>query len=78
VLVDQIAAGDVPKGPFKTGTVTAFSGGLITATIDGATVENIHRLAEAYASPANGHNVLIAVVRHTTGAVQYVALGVIT
>lgn len=60
-----------------TGVVTAYSGGLITATVDGGPVTGIRRIPGSYPSPTAGDVVLLAVVR-STSSVQYVALGVIT
>lgn len=57
-----------------TGVVTAYTGGLITATVDGGPVPNIRRVTTSYPTPAVGHVVLLAVVRGTR-AVQYVAIG---
>jgi len=72
------AADRARRAPWcKVGVVTAFSGGVITATIDGASVTDIHRVAIAYPTPTNGDVALFAVIRGTS-AVQYVAVGVIT
>jgi hypothetical protein len=79
VLVDAIALGDAGESrAHKTGEVTAFSGGLIAATIDDATVTGIHRLAVAYPTPVAGDVALFAVMRGSKGSVQYVAIGKIT
>lgn len=78
-LVDVIAGSDAnERRAFKAGEVTAFSGGLITATIDDGPVTDIHRIANAYPTPTAGDVALFAVMRSSTGSVQYVALGVIT
>lgn len=77
-FVDEVAAGDAQElRAFKTGVVTAFSSGLITATIDDVTVTGIHRIS-TYTTPAAGNVVLFAVSRTTAKSIEYVALGVIT
>lgn len=60
---------------FKTGVVTAYAT-TITATIDGVSVDGIHRIAVSYPTPAVNDVALFAVVRGTR-SVQYVAIGVI-
>lgn len=54
------------------GTVTAYSGGRITATIDGASVANIRRCT-TWVTPANGDVALFAVVRGSA-SVQYIGI----
>lgn len=58
------------------GVVTAYATGRITATIDGASVADIRRLA-SWATPAVGDTAVFAVVRGTS-SVQYVGIGKIT
>jgi hypothetical protein len=79
VFVDAVAQGDAREArSWKTGTVTAFSGGVITATIDETSVGNIHRIS-TYTTPVNGDTALFAVMRGTKpGSVQYLAIGKIT
>lgn len=57
----------------KPGVVTAYLGGEITATIDGASVTGIKKLS-GYATPVAADVAMFLVIRGTR-AIQYVAIG---